>query len=363
MGACTPLAVVDIDGSGKPASVSFHPSGEKFVSVTTESGQLVSPEVAPSSIKLTHPFDASEIEKGIQYYELDGQPGAEIVVPIGMNGSNSIFQVFTLRDGDIKAVSAPGDTFQLNLGSSFWVFPGERILARAICGDDGLSLGSTEMPSPKQGRVVDFESKPGSGAGEASEWVVTGRRTVDPSEITDMSVGQTHFKCRDVRIKSLDSAAPSSTAPSTTATSCDSDKDMSSTVREAIATLPTKNGWTWQTTADTSHLNPCNELSFATTTVEMATNSSPVAILLFNEGRFVGPASTCFPPVAGVVDGASVGQTGNDEVEVTYRYPEDGDSNADMTGRATLTFTWDGDKVAKSGDVPARLTQLAGCTP
>lgn len=354
-GACTPLAVIDIDGSGSLGSVSFHPSGKKLVSVTTEDGHLVGPEVAPSAIKLTSPLDSSDIEKGIAYYELDGQPGPEIVVPIGMQGSNSIFQVFSVRNGELVSLSAPGDTFQLSLGSSFWVFPGERILARAICGDDGLSLGSTEMPTPQTGRVVDFTSKPGSGAGGASEWVVSGRRTVDPSTITDMSVGQTHFKCKDVRVKSLASST-STTAASTTTTSCDRSKDLTAAVKKAIGALPTKNDWAWQTTP-TEMPDPCATLGFATTTVEMATNSSPVGIMLFHNGEYVGPASTCYPPID------SVKNDGDDAVVVTYRFPNAGDSNADMTGRATITHRWVDGKVVKSGDAPARLTQLAGCTP
>ncbi|SEB69252.1 LppP/LprE lipoprotein [Gordonia malaquae] len=353
-GACTPLAVVDMDGSGEPASLSLHPIGTKLVTLTTPTETYVSPEIAPASVRLTRPKSSSEIADGIAYYELDGRPGAEIVVPIGMMGSNSVFQVFTFRNGELISVGAPGDTYQMNLGSSFWVFPGEGILARAMCRDGGLSLGSTEMPTPKQGHVIDFVSETSTGAGEASEWVVSGRRTVTPSEITDMSIGQTHFKCKDVRIKSLTGA----TTSAATTTSCDSSKDMSDAVRTAVLGLSTKNGWQWQAdNADVSSLDPCKTLSFATTTIEMATNSSPVAILLFNKGKFVGPASTCFPPIKDVTS------SGDDTVTVTYRYPNEGDTNAGMTGRATLTFRWDGSKVVKTGDVPARLTQLAGCAP
>lgn len=39
---------------------------------------------------------------------------------------------------------------------------------------------------------------------------------------------------------------------------------------------------------------------------------------------------------------------------MTYRYPQQGDANADPTGEAHATFTWDPDqaKVVMNGDLP-----------
>ncbi|MCF8609439.1 LppP/LprE family lipoprotein [Gordonia sp. HY285] len=337
-------------------AISVHPSGTKFVSATAPDGTTATVDVDAADSLATTPVPDDFGDK-IAFYDLDGKPGAEIVVPVGMFGSNSLFQVYRWENGQLRLMAAPGETMNIKFGTGIWVFPGERILARAMCRKDkALALGSTEMPSPKSGRVIDFAFKPGSGAGEAGEWVVDGRRTVNPSEITDMSVGQQHFKCEDVRIKSLDSSTAPSTTSTASTTSCDRSKDMTSTVQRAIAALPTMNDWAWRTTA-TQIPEPCATLGFATTTVEMATNSSPVGIMLFHDGEYVGPAATCYPPVE------SVKNDGDDTVVVTYRYPNEGDSNADMTGRATLTHTWQDGKVVKTGDIPARLTQLAGCTP
>ncbi|MFT3660900.1 MAG: LppP/LprE family lipoprotein [Gordonia sp. (in: high G+C Gram-positive bacteria)] len=126
-------------------------------------------------------------------------------------------------------------------------------------------------------------------------------------------------------------------------------------VDETIASLPRINDWAWQSSGDTSGFEPCNSLSFATTTTDMPTNTSPVAIMLFHHDDFIGTASECSPPIAEVTT------SGFDTVIVTYRYPEQGDSSVGMSGRATVTFRWENDALVKSGDIPDRLAQLAGC--
>ncbi|MET3959876.1 hypothetical protein ABIE52_006811 [Rhodococcus sp. OAS809] len=156
-------------------------------------------------------------------------------------------------------------------------------------------------------------------------------------------------------------AFPASSAPATPAATaapevCDTNADMTDAVASAVGTLAAPSTWSWQKNADTSSLNPCAALSFATTTIDRATNSSPVAILLFHHGEFVGPASTCYATIS-AVESAS-----DDTVAVTYRYPEPGDSNAGMTGRANYTFTWNDGKVEKVGTMPARLSELMDCT-
>ncbi|QQM22022.1 LppP/LprE family lipoprotein [Rhodococcus sp. P-2] len=88
----------------------------------------------------------------------------------------------------------------------------------------------------------------------------------------------------------------------------------------------------------------------------MATNSSPVAIPLLHDGAFVGPASTCYVTIS------AVEAAGENTVAVTYRYPELGDSNPGMTGRANYTLTWDSGKVSKVGTMPAHLPESMVCT-
>lgn len=357
MGQCDPVAAVDLDGSGKPAGVSFHPNGTAFLTVVTAEKERLSIDVGIDLEALTAPADTSELANAIAFYNLDGRPGAEVVVPVGTMGSNAVFQVFALRGDELATVTAPGEAFDITLGSSFWSFPGDRILARVMCRDGGITLGSTEMPSPKRGHEIDFVSETdGQKQGEASEWIVAGKaREVDPSAITDMSIGQTHFKCEDTRIESL----LGSDRPLTPSIQgCDDSGDSTVAVESAIASIPAPPVGSWQADSrDATLLDVCSALGFVTITTDMPTNSSPVAVLLFHDGAFVGPASECFVPIE------SVEAIDDGELEVVYRYPEEGDSNAGMTGRATFTFTWRDGKVVKSGTAPARLTQLAGCTP
>ena len=361
-GECTPVAFVDLDGSGRNATVDVtSTNGRPIVRVRlADSAQTLDQPVSLQTATMTS--IEPDIPGKIAFYDLDGRPGAEIVVPVGMFGSNAVFQVYAVRDGALRVLTPPGDTLDLKFGTGHWVFPGERLLARAMCRAGGLSLGSAEMPAPERGRVVDFTSRPGSERGEASEWIAEGKpRSVPAAEVTDLSVGQQHFKCVDQRAASVtfgDAAGtPSSTTTASSPEPCDATRDLSAQVAAALRSLPAPPIGEWQDSADRSELKPCAELSFATTTVEMATNSSPVAIMLFHRGESVGVATRCFPPIR------SVTHEGDDTVVVTYRFPNEGDSNAGMTGTATLRFQWSGGEVVKSGDVPARLTQLAGCTP
>lgn len=361
MGQCDPIAVVDLDGSGTPAAVSFHPTGTKFLTIVKSGEAPVFADVHSDAEMLTTSMPSADIASKIAFYNLDGRPGSEIVVPVGTRGANTVFEVFALRGGTLEAVTPPGETLDLALGMGFWTFPGERILARVMCREGGITLGSTEMPTPMRGTEIDFVSKPtGQALGEGGEWIVDGKsRSTDPSAITDLSIGQPHFKCEDLRIESLldeRTNVPVSTTAAPAPAACDENKDMTAVVASAIETLPAPSVWSWQKNADTSSLNPCAALSFATTTIDRATNSSPVAILLFHDGEFVGPASTCYVTIA------AVEAAGENSVAVTYRYPELGDSNAGMTGRANYTFTWDNGKVNKVGTMPARLSELMDCT-
>lgn len=359
---CYPIALVDVDGSGSPAAIdlSVNANGRPTIRATTKPGAApISASVESHRLPLTKFFTPEEKAKGTAFYQLDGRGGAEIVVPVGTFGSNDVFEVFSLRDGKLEALTPPGEALNLTIGMGNWVMPSDRVLTRVVCRDNGLSLGSVE-PSAATGRMIDFTSKPQTTTrGEAGEWIVSkGWYDVDASVINDRTVGQAHFKCDDVRTASLDSSsAPAKSAVSTpaSAAAC-TDKNMNAVVTAAIGTLREVNDWPWQPDGSPTP-EACATLDFSTTTVKQATNSSPVAVLLFHEGSFVGTASQCHPPIR------DIKRSGDDAVVVTYRYPRLGDSNAGMTGEATRTYRWQNGKVVATGDVPARLTQLAGCTP
>lgn len=99
--------------------------------------------------------------------------------------------------------------------------------------------------------------------------------------------------------------------------------------------------------AQASGYDPCAALSWAIVTVQGGTPSSPYAILLFHDGAYVGTATKEPYPF-----GPEVSRTDDATLAVTYRYPEEGDANADPTGRTSATLTWADGAVSMTGDVP-----------
>lgn len=138
-------------------------------------------------------------------------------------------------------------------------------------------------------------------------------------------------------------------APSAT---CGPD-DAAAAVSRATASLPSPAGLSgvgWDASAaDVSGYDPCAALSWAVVTVTGGTSSSPYAILLFHEGTYLGTATKEQYPFQ-----PTVRRTGDDAIAVTYRYATPTDANADPTGSAQATYTWDGDaeRVVMTGDVP-----------
>lgn len=121
----------------------------------------------------------------------------------------------------------------------------------------------------------------------------------------------------------------------------------------AIAHLPVPSGLDdhhWDATlADYSGYDACAALSWSTVTLDGATASSPYAILLFHEGAYLGTATATqygFFPTVTRASGSSIA--------VTYHFPEGGDSNANPTGQAKATFTWNAGtrQVVMTGDTP-----------
>lgn len=101
--------------------------------------------------------------------------------------------------------------------------------------------------------------------------------------------------------------------------------------------------------ADTSQYDGCAALSAVTVSVADATASSPVAVLLFHDGTYLGTATKLQYPFV-----PDVSRPSDDAVRVVYHFPQGQDSNADPTGRATATYTWDAaaGRVVMTGDVP-----------
>lgn len=106
-------------------------------------------------------------------------------------------------------------------------------------------------------------------------------------------------------------------------------------------------GWTvWQTG------NLCGSLGYAELATAGGTGSSPTQLLLYNNGEFLGTGIRC--NALGEVSGSTA-----DSVTVGYRWPIGDDSNANMRGRATVTYQWNGSSVDMIGDLPSEA--LPGC--
>lgn len=96
----------------------------------------------------------------------------------------------------------------------------------------------------------------------------------------------------------------------------------------------------------------CAALSPIVITIDGGTASSPSQIMLFHHGEYVGTATETaygFWPEAVQLDEATV--------EVTYRYPQGDDTNADPSGRAVATFAWNAEteQVDMTGELPPGL--------
>ncbi|MCA5922702.1 LppP/LprE family lipoprotein [Curtobacterium oceanosedimentum] len=120
-----------------------------------------------------------------------------------------------------------------------------------------------------------------------------------------------------------------------------------------IAALPSPagiEGARWDAAnADTSGYDACAALSWSVVAPERATAGSPYAILLFHQGRYLGTATAeqyAFEP--------TIERRTDGSIVVTYRYPLAGEPNAEVSGRATATFTWNAEtsRVDMTGETP-----------
>ena len=120
----------------------------------------------------------------------------------------------------------------------------------------------------------------------------------------------------------------------------------------AIATIPPPlPGVSWVPTR--ADFDSCNDLSYVVLDTDRGTGSSPDQLLLFGpDGRFLGTGIRCnvaFQQVTG---------SGTDFVDVTYRYPRsEKEANAAVSGRADVTFRWNGSRVVMEGTLPYEVTR------
>ena len=149
------------------------------------------------------------------------------------------------------------------------------------------------------------------------------------------------------------SSGPSTPSPTPTPTPTCGPSDGAAAASAPIADLPLPAGLEtarWDaSTADTSAYDACAALSAVTVTVAHGTASSPVAVLLFHYGSYLGTATKEQYPFV-----PQVTRTAPDALRVDYEYATATDPNAAPSGRATATYTWDdaAGRVEMTGDVP-----------
>lgn len=105
----------------------------------------------------------------------------------------------------------------------------------------------------------------------------------------------------------------------------------------------------WNPDTAIADYDPCADLSWAAVTVTGATASSPYHIMLFHKGEFLGTATAQPYGFAPEINRASGRQ-----MDVTYRWPQDGDANANPTGSSFASFAWNPvtEEIEMAGNVP-----------
>ena len=106
-------------------------------------------------------------------------------------------------------------------------------------------------------------------------------------------------------------------------------------------------GSTWTYAAD--GYDPCAPLSWITITLAGATASSPYHIMLYHYGKFLGTAT--YEPYA---FSPRIETVSDSEIAVTYRWPREGEGNANPSGRTYAGYHWSDTegKIIMTGDVP-----------
>ena len=125
-------------------------------------------------------------------------------------------------------------------------------------------------------------------------------------------------------------------------------------IADAVATLapfPSLPEAKWSTDPIEDNVSSDSELSAALVTLEGATISSPIHVLLFHRGKFLGTATDQAIPGVQLLDNAST------STEVAIAFKELGTPHAGQpTWTGTATFRWLDSRVYRSGELPYGIT-------
>lgn len=362
--SCTPVGIADIDGDGSPDAIAQIVDGDdREIIIRLAAGPVVGTDV-PADLGVGY---QSLVDQPIEVFDLNPDPGAEIVVPVDVSAGSVNFAVLTWRDGGLSFETPPGATLNARTGGfTLWSLTGgEGSQTRILCrpgGEIAVGVARLAYGGAPAGRstITDYRFVlDRSGIGHAANYILDGSaRTVSAEEILGGDEGTRFFRCESALARRADTAdaVPPPTETTAPDTCTDTRPDLDSpVVREAIDEIPGPSryadyGWLPNYTGD---YNACATLSYALLDGG-GTGSSPQQVLLFHRGEFLRAATDCNLPTAGI-------DSTGDSVTITYRWPRGRESNAESTGRATLTFSWSDDRLQQNGRLPAEALEIAGC--
>ena len=155
---------------------------------------------------------------------------------------------------------------------------------------------------------------------------------------------------------------PASASPETSSAEPTTEKCATMTGAEAVSTWGPQvpafregDDWQWNLDrADPNTYDPCAALSWVVLGLKGGMASSPVQIMLFHRGQYIGVTASepinYWPEVVRLDDAA---------IQVTYKWPRDGETTAGATGRSVSIFTWDEQtqSVVHSGEWPPGVAE------
>lgn len=121
---------------------------------------------------------------------------------------------------------------------------------------------------------------------------------------------------------------------------------MNTGVAQAPAPPYDNAGWATGYADPTVGFDPCADLSWIAVPIEGATGSSPTLVMLYHKGEYLGTTTSEAHWIG------DIRRDSDSQITVEHRFPKEGEGTANASGRTDATFTWNGEKVVMTGEVP-----------
>ncbi|MFW0795802.1 LppP/LprE family lipoprotein [Gordonia sp. CPCC 205515] len=215
-----------------------------------------------------------------------------------------------------------------------------RILACTIAAGTAVSLAACSSSTPEKPQpVTKTVTAPANSSATAT------------AENDPTTTGEPNDGSAAGGVAAGDNSNADNSDSGTSSCSTDGTAAITAAAQQIAPPLPastTESHWVY---GGSTNYNTCNELSYAALDTDGATASSPMQLLLFHHGKFVGTGIKCNAGYQ-TVTGASP-----TSVDVNYHYLNEGDISARPTGNVDVAFVWDGSKVVMNGSLPAAMTR------